>query len=226
MKILRAVVGLILLVLLASCAPAAPTLVATEAPAASPEPLSTSTETATLAPVETSTSEPFVVQLTPVPTDTPLPTLELPTLASNPPALQIWDGVPTYPADSKPDFYFRLRFNPDLWALTADNFGFPALAHRTITDCMLSASSAHNLPLNGTAEHETRRIGAVNFDINTAYVNGVKQFVNYSGGDGNIFTGFELSFQDQPDQCMTDAEAVLATLVSVSASQATPAPTP
>ena len=57
-------------------------------------------------------------------------------------------------------------------------------------------------------------------------MNGVKQFVNYTGGDGNILTAFEVSFQDQADQCLTDAETVLAELKSVAITQATPIATP
>ncbi len=166
------------------------------------------------------------MQFTPVPTETPLPTLELPTLLPNPPALQIWDGLPTYLAESKPGLYFRLRFDPNLWALTTGNFGFPALGHRELADCMISPAAGRGLPLNGTVEHDIRKIGPIHYQIDTVYLNGVRQSVNYTGGDGNIYTAFEVAFQDQADQCLLDAEAVLATLKSVLASQATPVSTP
>jgi hypothetical protein len=188
---------------------------------------STSTETLTpSAPTSTFTPEPFALQLTPLPSETPLPTLELPTLPPNPPALQIWDGLPTYLAESKPGLYFRLRFDPNLWALTTDNFGFPALGHRNIPDCMISPAAGRGLPLNATVEHDIRKLEAVNYQIDTVYLNGVRQFVNYTGGDGNVYTAFEVAFQDQADQCLTDAEAVLGTLKSVLASQATPVSAP
>lgn len=185
-----------------------------------------SAPTASAAPSQTFTAEPFALHFTPVPSETPLPTLELPTLPPNPPVLQIWDGVPTYLAESRPGLYFRLRFDPNLWALTTDNFGFPALGHRRISDCVISPAAGRGLPLNATVEHNVRKIGTISYQVDTVYVNGVRQFVNYTGGDGNVYTAFEVAFQDQADQCLMDAEGVLGTLKSVPVSQATPASTP
>src|SRR5215813_13870544 len=113
-----------------------------------PQSLSTPTAEATEPPTDTPTSEPFTIEFTPLPSETPLPTLELPTEVRFPPQLQIWDGLPTYPAESKPDFYFRLRFDPDTWGLTTDNFGFPTLVHRDVLDCVMSSTSGHGMPLN------------------------------------------------------------------------------
>jgi hypothetical protein len=62
------------------------------------------------------------------------------------------------------------------------------------------------------------------FYISTAYENGVKKFVTYTGGDGKILTAFQVSFQEQADQCLADAETVLTTLRSVASFQATPTP--
>jgi hypothetical protein len=193
-----------------------------------PQSLSTPAAQAAEAPTDTLTAEPFTIEFTPLPSETPLPTLELPTEVRFPPELQIWDGLPTYLSESKPDFYFRLRFDPDTWALTVDNFGFPALAHRSISDCSMSSTSGHGLPLNVLVEHEKHHIGSINYDIATAYLNGVKQFVSYAGGDlsANIYTAFQVSFADQPDRCLADAEDILTTLTSVPVSQATPIPTP
>ncbi len=198
------------------------------APALAPQALETATSEPTLTPEPsaTFTSVPFIVQFTPVPTETPIATLDLPTLAAIRPALQIWDGVPTYLADSQPGYDFRLRFDPDLWALTVDQFGFPAIGHRSIPTCIMAPTAGRGMPLNATVDHEIRRIGAIHFDINTVFINGVEQFVNYAGSDGVIFTAFEVSFQDQASQCLTDAETVLATLTSIPAVQATPTASP
>jgi hypothetical protein len=211
-------------VLLSACGPAAtPIPAAVESPRALvPESLNT----ATLGPESTPTEEPFTIQFTPIPTDTALPALELSTPLASPPALQIWDGLPTYPSESKPDFDFRLRFDPDVWASTTDNFGFPALAHRSIADCTISPAAGRGMPNSVSMEHDVRTIGNLDFDVTTAYLNGIKQFVNYAGGDANIYTAFQVSFQEQPDHCLADAEVVLATLRSVPASQATPIATP
>ncbi len=173
------------------------------------------------------TLEPFVAQFTPAPTETALPTPELPTpMPGGNSGPQIWDGLPTYLADSRPDFDFRLSFGPGTWALTKNDFGFPALVHRSIPGCSISPSSGHGLPPNLTVEHDIRKLGQINFQMNITSLNGIRQFVTYSGGDGVIFSAFEVAFQDQADQCLKDAETVLATLTSVPTSQATPAPAP
>ena len=187
---------------------------------------STPSPTGSETPTFTPTSGPFTLDLTPIPTETALPTLELPTEVKYPPVLQIWDGLPTYLAESKPGYYFRLHFDPAVWALTFDQFGFPALGHRQIPGCLIAPAEGRGMTLNATVDHEVRKIGVTSYQINTAYVNGIKQFVNYSGGDGNIYTAFGVTFQDQSDQCLTDAESVLAELRSVAVSQATPIATP
>ena len=144
----RIILILLFSLLLTSCGGAAP---ATEqAPAPTEE--AAATEAPTEAAAES--TEPFVgkpatataIQLfptsTPAPTDpptpaptsteTPLPTLELPTEMVNAPASMVWDGVPTYLGDSTPGFDFRVTYDPDLWAITSDQFGFATLAHREI----------------------------------------------------------------------------------------------
>lgn len=168
-----------------------------------------------------------MAQFTPAPTETALPTQELPSPVPGGSSVpQIWDGLPTYPADSRPDFDFRLSFDPGTWALTKNDYGFPALIHRVNPGCSISPSSGHGLPPNLTVEHNVRKLGQTNFQMNITSLNGIRQFVTYSGGDGVIFSAFEVAFQDQADQCLKDAETVLATLTSVPTSQATPAPAP
>jgi hypothetical protein len=229
---------LLSILLLVGCAPQLPsntlvvptTVTPLQATAASPTQVPETPTAATSTPTPTATDtanpQPFILEFTPVPSETPLPTLELPTLVPNRVALQIWDGQPTYLAESNPSYEFRLRFDPLIWALTTDQFGFPALGHRTISGCIMSPTSGRGLALNGTVEHDLRKIGGINYDINSAFVNGVRRFVSYTGGDGNIYTAFQVSFQDQSDACLMDAETVLATLSSVSVSQATPLATP
>lgn len=160
----------------------------------------------------------------PTPTETLLPPLELPSPVANAPALLAWDGVPTYPGDSKAGYFFRLRYDPDIWALTSDNYGFPAIAHRGIEYCLITPSASRGLPSNLRVDHDIRRVGAVQYEVNTAYTSdGVKQFVTYVGGDTNIYTSFEVDFQQDSDRCLQAAEVVFATLTSVSEVRATPA---
>ena len=85
-------------------------------------------------------------------------------------------------------------------------------------------TSGRGLPPNLTVEHEMLQVGGVTFDVGTAYENGVRKFVTFTGGDGRIITAFEVSFQEQGDACLADAAAVLSTLESVPVSRATPVP--
>jgi hypothetical protein len=216
---------LILTLLLASCGGAAPA--PTEAPVAVEEPAATEApsqpliaeSSPTLNPTQTFTPEPTVT-----PTETQLPPLELPTEAANAPVRMVWDGAPTYPGDSTPGYAFRVTYDPDLWAVTSDQFGFPALGHRNIEYCVIAVTSGRGLPASISIEHDVLYTDNVTFDVGVGSENGVKKFVTYTGGDGTIITGFEVSFQDQVDACLADAVAVLSTLRSVPVSQATPQP--
>ncbi len=189
----------------------------TNTPANTPTPLPTETPAPTQTPAPTRT--PAVT-----PTDTPLPTLVLPTEAVNAPASQVWDGAPTYPGDSQPGFSFRVTYDPSIWALTTDQFGFPSLGHRTIPNCVISVTSGRGLPPNMSVEHEMLQTENITFDVGTAFENGVKKFVTYTGGDGKIITAFEVSFDQEIDACVKDALTVISTLKSVPVSRATPAP--
>jgi hypothetical protein len=218
--------------MLSACAGAAPA--PTQAPATEP-PAATepaATEPPSLQSLEAPTNEPPLAntatlaptQIVPTLTDTPLPTLELPTEPVNAPARMVWDGTPTYLGESTPGYAFRVTYDPDLWAVTTDQFGFPALAHRKIPACVISVTSGRGLPSNMTVEHDVLYTGHVTFDVGKVYENGVLKFVTYTGGDGTIITGFEVIFDEQADQCLADAVTVLSTLTSVPVSQATPQP--
>ena len=158
------------------------------------------------------------------PTETPLPPLELPTPLANPPSLMAWDGTPTYLGDSKPDYLFRVRYDPEIWALTTDRYGYPAIGHRGIEYCVIAPAFGRGLPANMNVEHDLRKLGSIEFEINTANLNGARQFVAYLGGDANIYTGFEVTFAENADLCLQEAEVVIATLTSVKITQATPVP--
>ena len=228
----RVIFILIISFLITSCgggaaatqAPAATEAPATEEPAATQAPeFPIIIETATSEPARTSTPQPTPT-LSITQTETPLPTLELPTEIVNAPARMVWDGTPTYPGDSTPGYAFRVTYDPDLWAVTTDQFGFPSLAHRNIEGCVISVTSGRGLPPNITVEHDVLYTDTVTFDVGIAFESGVRKFVTYTGGDGRIITAFEVSFEDQADACLADAVTVLSTLQSVPVSQATPQP--
>jgi hypothetical protein len=211
---------LILSLLLSSCGGAAPALEETAMPTqdVSPEP------TQPLLPESTSTPVPTSTEVLPTPTETQLPPLDLPTEMPNAPSLLVWDGTPTYLGDSLPGYDFRVFYDPELWALTEDQFGYPALGHRAILYCVISVTSGRGLPANITVEQDILYASAVTFSVGTAFENGVRKFVTYTGGDRRIITAFQVSFEEGADECLADAQTVLITLRSVPVSQATPEP--
>ena len=220
---------LILSLLISSCGGAAPAPTEEPAPAPTeviaPAPTERSVLTKNTPTAEpTSTLEPTPTIVLPTPTETPLPPLELPTEIPNAPSLLAWDGTPTYLGDSQPGYDFRVYYDPELWALTQDLFGFPAIGNRDIPYCVISVTSGRGLPANISVEQDILYADKLIFYVGTAYENGVKKFVTYTGGDGKIITGFEVSFEGQVDECVADAEAVIITLQSIPSSRATPEP--
>lgn len=158
--------------------------------------------------------------------ETPLPPLELATPETDLPPMENWDGLPTYLAESAPDTYFRLSYNPYLWAQTEDQFGQVVLAYRQIPYCVIAPTAGRGLPMNFNIERENRQIGPVVYEINRAYKDDVLEFVSYYGGmPGEMYTGFQVSMpSEQPETCLQAAEAVLATLRAVPLSEVTPQP--
>lgn len=220
----RVILLLIFSLILSSCGGAA----ATEAPAPTATEGPVETELApTVKPVETeptSTLELTPTEILPTPTETLLPPLDLPALLPNAPSLLAWDGTPTYLGDSQPGFDFRVMYDPDVWALTEDQFGYPALGHRAIEYCVVSVTSGRGLPPNISVEQDILYTDRLTLYVGTAFEDGVKKFVTYTGGDGTIITAFMVSFDGQEDKCQADAETVITTLRSVPASLATPEP--
>lgn len=206
-------------------APTEPPIPTRELPSATEPPSFQSLEAPTRALfTETATVEPSPTEVLSTPTDTPLPTLELPTEPANAPVQMVWDGPPTYLGDSTPGYSFRVTYDPELWAVTTDQFGFPALAHRNIPGCIITPASGRGLPANTTVEHNVLHDEELTFDVGNVYENGVLKFVTYTGGDGTIITGFEVIFEEQVDECLREAVTALSTLTSVPVSQATPEP--
>lgn len=158
--------------------------------------------------------------------ETPLPPLELAPPERGLPPMENWDGLPTYLAESALDTYFRLSYNPYLWAQTEDQFGQMALAYRKIPYCVIAPTAGRGLPMNFNIERENRQIGPVAYEINRAYKDNVLAFVSYYGGmPGEMYTGFQVSVpSEQPETCLQAAEAVLATLRAVPLSEVTPQP--
>lgn len=185
--------------------------------------------TATLSPPETPTETvtriPTRTAELPTPTETPQATLDLPTEQPNAPARISWTGLPTYPGDSAPGYLFRVDYDPDIWAQTADNIEEIVLAHREIPSCTISAWAGRGLPLTWKVETESRQIAGLFFNINTVLADGNVQFVTFVISDKRITTAFRLDFSEQPEACLQAAEKILLTLRSF-ASEPTATPTP
>jgi len=185
-------------------------------------------------PVEASstpTNQTTYIPYLPTATETLLPPLELPTEKPRAPAFIAWTGQPTYPGDSEAGLLFRVDYDPDLWAQTDGNFGDIVLANRKIEYCTISPWTGRGLPVDWKVTHEIRVIGVATFEVNSVSVDDMLKFVSYIGGDGRVLTGFQVSFDQQAEQCQLDAEAILGTLRSFSALPTatipqTPEPTP
>ena len=213
--------------------PLSPTAVPTEIPTTfTPNP---PTETSTLhaesstpegldlspTPTSAATFIPYV----PTPTETLLPPLDLPTERPHAPALVPWTGQPSYPGDSDTGLLFRVDYDPDLWAQTEGNYGDIVLGNRRLEYCTITPWTGRGLPVDWKVVHEFRYIGSASFDVNTITAQDIIKFVTYTGGDGHILSGFQVSFQDQRDQCLLEAEAIFGTLRSYAAvPTATPTP--
>ena len=164
-------------------------------------------------PTSSETYIPYVA----TPTETLLPQLDLPTEQSRPPALLPWTGLPTYPADSDEGVLFRVDYDPGTWAQTNGNFGEIVLANRQIPYCTITPWTGRGLPVEYKVVHEFRNIGSASFDVNTVTDQGALKFVSYVGGDHHVLTGFQVTFNAQPDTCLTAAESVFGTLRSYAA---------
>lgn len=221
----RILIILIFSLIITSCGGAAPAespvMDEPTAPIPTNEP-SVSTQGFSSDPIETASPISLPTEILPTLTETPLPPIEMPALLPNAPSLLAWDGTPTYLGDSLPGYDFRVMYDPNTWALTEDQFGYPAVAHREIEYCTISVTSGRGLPANLSVEQDILYADKVTFYVGTAFENDVKKFVTYTGGDGKIITGFMVSFDDQSDQCLADAVTVITTLRSVPVSLATP----
>ena len=165
----------------------------------------------------TVTPAPTFIVYFPTPTETILPPLDLPTELPRAPARVSWTGMPTYSGDSDPGLLFRVDYDPDAWAQTEGNFGDIVLGNRQIEYCTITPWTGRGLPIDWKVIHEFRYIGSASFDVNTVTVQDVIKFVSYTGGDGRVLTGFQVSFQDQREQCLQSAETILGTLRSYAA---------
>jgi len=160
----------------------------------------TSTATRTRTPVPTI-----------MPTETLIPPIDIPPLESFAPFRETWVDLPSYPLSLA--LMTQLYYDPEVWALTPDQFGNTVLAHRKIPYCQIAKASARGLLPGWTADSTTKKVSSILFDVVTVSENGQVRFLNYfTAGKIAVKTGFEVSFVDNKDTCITNAETVLASL--------------
>lgn len=214
---LRLALTLLLLLVLAAC----------NSQAGSVAPLSADPGEIHLAALDTpqATPEPSATALVASLTPTLLPTIELPTPESAAPVLDAWSGQPTYLDESDPGLDFRVRYDIQVWALVENEGGFPALAHRDIPYCQIVPTAGRGLPRGWTVDSAFREIGDLQFEVATASQEGQAKYVNYFGRSNGVVTGFQVSFLEQMETCLADAEKVFASLTSAPAATPTPSPT-
>jgi len=172
------------------------------APAASIQPASPSpTPPPTLLPTGTLPSA----------SGTPLPPTRTPRPAT--PVIETWSGLPVF-VESQPGARFSLEFDSNRWGRVADTFGFPALAHRHLPSCQFGTLVGRGLPAGASATQSFRNLGGIRFEVIRVSEGGALRYVNYIGGDGVILAGFRVSFGEQVEPCIGEAETILSTLRS------------
>jgi hypothetical protein len=198
-----------------------PTL--TQTSTASPTPTETFTPTLTGSETPTAT---LSGSETPTATPTELPTESPTSTTGTPIALETWTGEPTYP-ESLPGYLFRLDYDPDIWMMEKDLQDEPSLVHKTIDRCAFTRAVGRGLLPGWSVDDDTFKwIGTIKYEVVSVSRNGELQYVNYFGGDGTVFTGFQVKFETLAEDCLRDAETVLATLSSALVPTPTPTPTP
>jgi hypothetical protein len=180
-------------------------------------------QVAQLGPSNTPTRTPFP-SLTP--TETLIPPIEIPTQPSHIFFRLTWVDLPSYPIDRP--LMTQLTYDPEIWVLTPDQFGHTVLAHRTIPYCQIARASAGGLPPGWSAETGSKTVSGIYFETVSVSENGTLRYINYfTPGKSVVKTGFEVSFVDDREACITDAETVLASLSFIVATPtATPTETP
>ncbi len=177
-------------------------------------------ETDTPTPTETPVEIPTDTETPILPTDTPIPPTDTPTQGP-PPVLDAWTGDPTYP-ESIPGYLFLVQYDTALWMRGDEVRGEPSLVSRYGT-CVITQTAGRGLPPGWLVDDDSfQTIGEMRYEVVRVSRAGKLQFINYFGGDGNVFTGFRVEFQYDIENCLLAAENVFATLTSVLA----PTPTP
>jgi hypothetical protein len=219
---MRLKLGIAALLLLACSALAARFLFAPAAAAAQAQDLRSNTRM--LAQAETPTPTETLAEI-PTDTDTPILPTDTPTQGP-PPVFEAWTGHPTYP-ESIPGYLFLVQYDTALWSRGDEVRGEPSLVSKRINNCIITQAVGRGLPPGWLVDDDSfQTIGEMRYEVVRVSRGGMLQFINYFGGDGNVFTGFRVEFQYGIEDCLQDAEVVFATLTSVLAPTPTATVTP
>lgn len=171
-----------------------------------------------LAQAETETPTPTGIPAE-IPTDTDTPT------PGTPPVLDTWTGNPTYP-ESIPGYLFLVQYDSSLWTRGDELLGEPSLINK-FGRCIIKQTVGRGLPPGWLVDDDSfQTIGSMRYEVVHVSRAGRLQFINYFGGDGNVFTGFRVEFQYDIENCVLAAETVFTTLSSVQAPTPVPTTTP
>ena len=185
-------------------------------PGTAQSPLATSTPQPTPQPTAASstlTPTPFEPPTRP-PTVTPLP---LPIVTPSDPAFDVWVMRPTY---SEPPPFLRVEFEITKWELTSENPAYPVLAHRELPSCQIAPDVGRGLPEDYSISTTFEKMDNIAYQVNAISCKGELIYINYCALDiiEDVSTCLGVSFQNDREKCIEDAETVLATLQLVSGS--------
>lgn len=126
-----------------------------------------------------------------------------------PPTGDGWVAKSIYhPADTR---RFKLTYNQNTWRLIP---GAPwdQLEHQQLTGCLLSSSGGYGLGEGWSVEKDQVALGEVDYLRSQVFEAGLLRYVAFYTEIESYASAFEVRWSTDSQACLTDAEAVLATL--------------
>jgi len=200
-------------VLSVACSPVQPGQFAVMSPLASPIELEPLASPVPIVPAVAPAAAPTTARIA-MPS-TPLPTITVPSIAPptpSDPRLGVWLSKSTYQTDSP--LFFIAEFETAQWELISEYPLFPALIHRTLADCRIEPAFGRGLPPDYSVSRTRKQLGNFLYELNAVKYQDRLVFINYCTHDvaTEIATCFGVSFHDEEQACIQEAETVLETL--------------
>jgi hypothetical protein len=117
-----------------------------------------------------------------------------------------------HPADTR---RFKLTYNQNMWRLIP---GAPwgHLEHQQLTGCLLSSSGGYGLGQGWSVEKDQVALGEVDYLRSQVSEAELLRYISFYTEIESYASAFDVHWSKDPQACLTDAEAVLATLEVVS----------